>query len=173
MLVDGLDVLHFQHNLDSSARSLVGGQANRMVLAQVGAKVQCDTGRALALCKWSIAARAFRLQSDHPPVEIERCSQVACEEFEAKGRAPFKNPLHLLVLLNAATAAQRPASAAPRSARGVASAARAVGRSLEPEFLVALGCVSSGQQPGCFLDFDGLHHYAFMPIDRPFSRDGA
>ena len=44
------------------------------------------------------------------------------------------------------------------------AAACGVGRSLRPEFLIALGCVSSGEQPGCFLDFDGLHQYAFLPI---------
>jgi hypothetical protein len=30
--------------------------------------------------------------------------------------------------------------------------------------LIPLGCVSSGEQPGCFLDLNGLHQEAFLPI---------
>ena len=47
---------------------------------------------------------------------------------------------------------------------GAASADARLGRSLHHPFLIALGCVSSGKHPGCFLDFDGLHQYAFPPI---------
>ena len=39
-----------------------------------------------------------------------------------------------------------------------------VEQSLQPEFTITLGCVSSGEQTGCFLDIDGLHEYAFLPI---------
>ena len=35
---------------------------------------------------------------------------------------------------------------------------------LQPEFSITLGCVSSGEQTGCFLDIDGLHEYPFLPI---------
>jgi len=86
VLVHGLDVTHFQHDLDPSARPLVGSHPNRMVLVQVRAKAQCDADRALR--KRSIAARAFRFlgESEHSPVEIERGLQVASEELESKGR---------------------------------------------------------------------------------------
>ena len=39
-----------------------------------------------------------------------------------------------------------------------------VEQSLQPEFSITLGCVSSGEQTGCFFDVDGLHQYAFLPI---------
>jgi len=42
MLVDGLDVIHFQHDLPPPASPLVGSRPNRMVLVQVGAQVQSD-----------------------------------------------------------------------------------------------------------------------------------
>jgi hypothetical protein len=44
------------------------------------------------------------------------------------------------------------------------SAPCGVGGSLQREFLITFGCVSSGQQTRRFLDFDGLHQYAFLPI---------
>ncbi len=37
-------------------------------------------------------------------------------------------------------------------------------RSCGVEFLITLGCVSSGQQTGCFLDFDRLHQYLVNEI---------
>src|SRR5947208_2973340 len=52
----------------------------------------------------------------------------------------------------------------PRLTSRAASAACGVGRSLHREFLITLGCVSSREQPGCCLDVDGLHQYAFLPI---------
>ena len=63
-------------------------------------------------------------------------------------------------------ATERQVSGAPGSGSGrcKASAACGVGRSLQPAFLITLRCVSRGEQACCFLDFDGLHQDAFLPI---------
>src|SRR5262249_39690512 len=34
----------------------------------------------------------------------------------------------------------------------------------QPELLMALGCVSGGQETGRLLDVNGLHQYAFLPV---------
>ena len=52
----------------------------------------------------------------------------------------------------------------PPSRAITAAPACGVGRSFRDEFLIALRCVSSGEQTGGFLDFDGLHQYAFLPV---------
>jgi hypothetical protein len=37
-------------------------------------------------------------------------------------------------------------------------------RTFGDEFLIPLRRVSGGEQPGCFLDVDGLHQHAFLPV---------
>jgi hypothetical protein len=117
VLIHGLDVVYFQHDLDPSAGPLVGSQLNRMPLVKVRAQVQGDADRTPR--ERSIATRAFRrlLESKDAPVEIERGPQIVNEKLKSKGGASPRNRFNLLAPVWGATAAQRSRSAAGHAGR--------------------------------------------------------